>query len=129
MNKKIIAFLIIIIAVILAYYTAGYFGYVYDLFPKTTNGAWIGSKGSWDFLSGFPLSLIFFLSLFSYRFVFNSKRAVLWLLSPILLFEIAADLAHIYAPVILIMSAFALNKILSLVISKFHHPNPPMVIK
>lgn len=127
MKRKLVSIPLFIIAIILAYYSAQYFGTTYDNFFYT-GSSWIGSEDSWNFIIGFPLSLIFFLVLLSYGWIFKTKKAVLWLISPLLLFELAADVRHIYIPVLLIVVAFGLNSLIRLIISKFKHPNPPMVV-
>lgn len=130
MRKIIFSVFIIIVAIILADKTSAYIGNIYsELFPKSVGSSWVGGRGAWDSLIGLPLTLIFFLTLLSYKLIFKSKQSVLWLLSPLLLFEVASDLIHIYIPIILIILAFALNNFVGFLIKKFKHSNPPMVIK
>lgn len=127
MRNKLLKTFLIIVAIVASYYFSGYFGYLYDLLPNTFNSAWIGSRGSWNVLLGLPLSLIFFLVLISYKFVFDKKTSVLWLISPLLLLELGTDISHIYFPIILVLIGFALNKLLRKIFVR--HQNPPMVIK
>lgn len=127
MKSKFLKVFLIIVAIIVGYYLSGYFGYLYNLLPNTYNGAWIGSEKGWSTLLGLPLSLIFFLVLVSYKFVFEKKSSVLWLISPLLLLEVGADISHIYFPVILILMGFLMNKLIRKIFVK--HPNPPMVVK
>src|SRR3989344_7877770 len=100
MNNFLKNILLLVGALILSYFTADYFGSFYN-FMFGSGGAWIGSEGSWNLIIGFPLSLIFFLTLFSSVCVFKSKSSTLWLISPILLWESVVDIRHIYLPIIL----------------------------
>lgn len=107
MNNIIKNILLLVAALVLSYFTAEYFGSVYDsLFGS--GSAWIGSEGSWNLIIGFPLSLIFFLAMFSCAWVFKSKSSTLWLISPILLWEGAVDIRHIYIPILLVAIAMGL---------------------
>lgn len=107
MNNFIKDILLLVVVLVLSYFTAGYFGSIYSSMFGS-GGAWIGSEESWNLIIGFPLSLAFFLTLFSYALVFKSKSATLWLISPILLWEGAVDIRHIYIPILLVAVAFGL---------------------
>lgn len=111
MNNFIKNILLLVVILAISYFTAGYFGKVYDLIFGS-GGAWIGSEGSWNLIIGFPLSLIFFLTLFSYAWIFKSKTSTLWLISPLLLWEIIVDVRHIYIPVTLAIIAVGLATLL-----------------
>lgn len=125
MNNFVKNILLLSVAIVLSYFTASYFGIVYDS-VFGSGGAWIGSEGSWNLIIGFPLSLIFFLTLFSYAWMFKSKSSTLWLISPILLWESAVDLRHIYLPIILALIAFGLAILIRKIfkISKYTEPFP-----
>jgi len=127
MKSKLLKIFLIIVVIIVSYYLSGYFGYLYNLLPDTHNGAWIGSEKSWSTLLGLPLALIFFLVLASYKFVFEKKSSVLWLISPLLLLEVGADLSHIYFLIILILTGFLLNKLIRKIFIR--RSNPPMIVK
>src|SRR3989344_7030146 len=107
MNNIVKNILLLAVVLMLSYFTAEYFGAAYDSMFGS-GGAWIGSEGSWNLIIGFPLALIFFLTLFSYAWVFKSKRSTLWLISPVLLWEVVIDIRHIYLPIILGLIAFGL---------------------
>lgn len=128
MKNKIYSMLLILVAIIVAYYSANFFGKIYNnLFPTELNSGWIGSRGSLQFLGGISLSLIFFLTFFSYGFIFKSKKSVLYLILPFLLFEMTVDIRHFYIPIILIIIGLLLSWIIRKIFLR--HPNPPMVIK
>jgi hypothetical protein len=130
MRKNIFSVLLIAIAIILSYYTACFFGYIYDhLFPFELNSGWIGSSQSLQFVRGISLSLIFFITVFTYSWLFKKWTSMLWFISPLLLWEVVMDLRHIYIPILLIIIAFALAKLINLIISKFKQSNPPMIVK
>jgi hypothetical protein len=130
MRKNIFSVLLITIAIILSYYAADFFGYIYDhLFPFELNSGWIGSSQSLQFVRGISLSLIFFITIFSYNWLFKKWTLVLWFISPLLLWEAVVDLKHIYIPILLVIIAFALAKLIQFLISKFKRPNPPMIVK
>lgn len=113
MKKWLLVFVVILVSIIISYYTAGYFGVIYDKsFPSELNSGWIGSSGSLQFIRGISLSLIFFLTLLSYSFLFKSKSSTMWLLSPLLLWEGTFDIKHIYIPILLIIIAFGLATLL-----------------
>lgn len=128
MKNKILSISLIIASLIVAYFCAKNFGAIYSNFFYT-GSSWIGTEGGWNFIIGFPLSLIFFFVFILYKSVFKSKKSILWVISPIILFEMAVDIRHIYIPILLIIMAFGLNYFVRFIISKFKHPNPPMVIK
>ena len=128
MKKILLSLVCIIVAVIVSYYGAVYVGTVYSsLFGS--GSSWIGNEGTWNTIIGFPLVLIFFIIIFFYNCVFKKWTSVLWLISPLLLWESIVDLRHIYIPIALTLIAFLLAKLINLLISKFKHPNPPMVVK
>lgn len=108
MKKILTSLVLIIVAVVASYYTAIYFGKTYEyLFGE--GSAWIGSARSWQFIIGFPLSLIFFLTLVAHTWVFKSKASTLWFISPLLLWEGVVDVRHIYIPIILGLIAWGLS--------------------
>ena len=107
MNNIIKQIILISVAIILSYFTSDYFGNFYS-FLFGSGSSWIGSESSWDFIIGLPLSLIFFLTLISYIWVFKSKSSTLWLISPLLLWEGTVDIRHIYIPILLVIVAFGL---------------------
>src|SRR5574343_546962 len=100
--KKIYSLLLILVAIIVAYYSANFFGKIYnDLFPTELNSGWIGGGSSLYFLRGVSLSLLFFLILFTYLWVFKTIKKTMWFIILIALWEIAFDLDKIYVPAIL----------------------------
>ena len=107
MNNIVKNILLLVAVLVLSYFSAGYFGMAYDSMFGS-GGAWIGSEGSWNLIIGFPLALLFFLTLFSYTWIFKSKKPTLWLISPVLLWEVVIDIRHIYIPIALTLVALGL---------------------
>lgn len=130
--KNFVKNLILLIAVlILSYFTAPYFGAWYDKFSPQYSNSFLGTgKDLSLFVAGLPVAYVFFVS-----FIFeifgsgNKKKWILWSLLPAALLWISIDLYYIYVPIILGVIAFLLAKLINLLISKFKHPNPPMVVK
>lgn len=111
MGTRVKSFILLIIALLLSYYTAVHVGALYtQLFGE--GGAWIGSEDSWNFIIGLPLSLIFFLTLIPATWVFKKTSSSFWLISPIILWEIVLDIRHIYIPIALIILALGLSTLL-----------------
>jgi hypothetical protein len=111
MKKVLFAIIFVCISIALSFLAARYAGSYYSsLFGA--GGAWIGSENSWNFIIGFPLVLIFFLIVTAYGFVFRSYKSVLWLISPLIIWEVAVDLSHIYITIILAFIAFGLATLL-----------------
>lgn len=126
MNNFIKNILLLAVALVLSYLTAPYFGSIYNqMFPTELNSGWIGSSQSLEFIRGISLSLIPLLTIFTI-FIFKKKSSVLWLISPLLLWEIIVDVRHIYIPVTLALIALGLATFLRKIfkIGKFTEPSP-----
>jgi hypothetical protein len=121
MNNILKNILLLALVLVLSYFTADDFGRFYVLMFGQ-GGAWIGSEKIWNLIIGFPLSLIFFLILVFYIWVFKTKKAILWLISPLLLWQISIDLKHIYLPISLALISLGLAAILRKVFS-LHNMN------
>jgi hypothetical protein len=126
MNNFFKNILLLLIALVLSYFAAHYFGFLYNKFsPGQLDGSWIGSRGSWQFIIGFPFAFIFFLVLIFCSFVpRNHKKWVGWLLAPAFIFYAAGDLIHIYLPVILALIALGIAIILRKI---FHRGQAPQI--
>ncbi|OHA94549.1 MAG: hypothetical protein A3D37_01145 [Candidatus Zambryskibacteria bacterium RIFCSPHIGHO2_02_FULL_38_22] len=132
MNNFIKNFLLLVTVLMLSYFIAPYSGSLYDNFIPGSlgGGAWIGTTKAWQSIIGFPFAYIFFVILLFKLFGSGNKNKwTIWLLVPALLFFGSGDLKHIYLPIILGAVAFLLAKLVLFIISKFKHPNPPMVVK
>lgn len=113
MNNFIKNVLLFVGALILSYFTAGYLGSVYNyLFPVELNSGWIGSPNSLEFIRGISLSLIFFLTFISATWVFKKTISTIWLVSPLIIYEVLVDIRHIYIPTILILVALGISWVL-----------------
>lgn len=129
MKKIILSVGLIVLAIILSVKTSPIVGDLYSkMFPMSVGGGVIGTDSAWNSMIGLPLTLIFFLVIFTYKLVFQSKKSVLWLISPLILFAFASDLGHFYVPIILILLAFFVSFLIRSIIAKSRHHNLPMVI-
>ena len=118
MNNFIKNVLLFVGALILSYFTAGYLGSVYNyLFPVELNSGWIGSPNSLEFIRGISLSLIFFLTFISATWVFKKTISTIWLVSPLIIYEVLVDIRHIYIPTILILVALGVSWVLPKIVN------------
>ncbi len=111
MNGAIKNILLLVVVLALSYFTAQYFGILYDYFIPGSLGdtAWIGTTSAWQSLIGTPFSYIFFTTLLFQSFGFgNRNKWTGWLLVPAMLFFASGDLKHIYLPIILGLIAWGL---------------------
>lgn len=122
---------LLVVILVLSYFTASYFGRVYDKFSPLHDGSWIGlSNEALAFIVGLPFAYTFFTILFFQLFGFgNKKKWTLWLLLPPFIFFGSGDLIHIYLPIIIGLIAFAIAKLVHFIISKLKHLNSPIVVK
>lgn len=103
---------LLVIVLVLSYFTAEYFGTWYTKLIGSGN-AWVGSEESWNFIIGFPFAYTFFtILLFQLFGSGNKNKWTIWLLIPPFLFFGASDLRHIYLPIILGLIAFGITLIL-----------------
>mgnify|MGYP001612680089 CR=1 FL=1 len=115
MNNFLKNILLLVLVLVLSYYTLPYFGLLLDYFIPGTLGdtAWIGTPAAWRSLIGTPFAYIFFLTIIFQSFALgNRNKWTLWLLSPALLFFASGDLKHIYLPIILGLIALGLSILL-----------------
>jgi hypothetical protein len=131
MNNFIKNIILLAAVLVLSYYTAPYFGALYDKFSPQYDGSFIGvPKSLAVFVAGLPVAYVFFVPFLLEIFgTGNKKKWIMWSLLPPALLWIFADVYYIYVPIILAVIAFALAKLINFVISKIKRPNPPMVIK
>jgi hypothetical protein len=130
--KNVIKNILLLVAVfIISHYTASYFGLIYNYFsPQHGSAFWGPDKfGAITFVGSF-LAYVFLVPFIFEIFGAGKKRIwMLCLLLPLALFWISADRYYIYVPIVLGIIAFAFAKLINFIISKFKHPNPPMVVK
>jgi hypothetical protein len=122
-------FILLVVVVVLSYFTASYVGPWYNtITPQTGNFITDGSDAM--FFAGWLMSFGFFVPLVFGLFGFrkNKNWIIVLLIVPALLW-LSSDLYHIYIPIAFGLAGFVIAKIINLVISKIHRPNPPMVIK
>ena len=109
MNNLIKNILLLIVALVLSYFTAQYFGGWYDKFsPLYDNTLGLG-KEALKFITGIPFAYIFFTTLLFQSFGFgNRNKWTVWLLVPPFLFFASGDIQHIYLPIVLGLIAFGI---------------------
>src|SRR3989344_2543922 len=103
--------LLLILALIISYYTAPFFGGWYDkISPQYDFSFFNLGKESVLFIVGFPISYVFLITILFSTFGFGRRKV--WtgiLLTPAVLLWLNADLRHIYIPIILIVIAWVLG--------------------
>lgn len=91
-----------VVAIIVSYVTASYFGVVYDYFAPQHDSLFGAPKEITNLIVGFPFAYTFFIVLLFQAFsVKHKQRWLMVLLAPIGLLWLLGDLAHIYLPLIL----------------------------
>lgn len=112
---------------LLSYFTADYFGTLYDKFSPQSDDSWFSlDKQALIFMAGLPFAYFFFTILFIQTFGFgNRNKWTGWLLVPPLIFFVSGDLKHIYLPIILGFAALGLSIILRKVF-KIGFPKPQL---
>lgn len=110
MNNTVKNILLLAVVLVLSYFTAVYFGALYDLLvPSQVDTIWIGTTRSWQFIIGLPFSYIFFLTLFIETFGSGNKRKWMWwLLVPGMIFFAIGGIKYIYPPIVMGLIAFGL---------------------
>ncbi|MFH0999670.1 MAG: hypothetical protein V1783_02410 [Bacteroidota bacterium] len=122
-------FLFFILVIVTSLVSAPYLGVWYDQI-SIQYGGWMTSKKDAVYFAGLLVSYVFFIPLLYGIFgIRKNKNWIIWTLLPVLLLWFGADKYHIYIPVLLIIAALFIAKLLNLLISKLKRPNPPMVIK
>lgn len=110
MNNALKNLGLLVIILVLSYFTAEYFGSWYNYFSPLHDYSWFSlTTQELIFITGIPLAYIFFLTSIFQSFGFrNRNKWTLWLLVPPFLFFASGDLKHIYLPIILALIAFEL---------------------
>ena len=123
--------ILLVIVLFLSYFTAEYFCSWYDYFvPQYDNSLLSLSREGIFTLVGIPFAYIFFLIIVFQLFGSNNKNKwILALLIPPTLLWLSIDPNHIYLPLILGFIAFGFSQLINILISKFKHLNPPIVLK
>ncbi len=111
MNNVLKNILVTLFSLVISYFVADYFGIWYTTIFGY-GSAWIGSEESWNFIIGLPLSLSFFLTLILNTWIFKKITSTVWLISPLILYEVIVDIRHIYITLILIILAFSVSSLL-----------------
>lgn len=113
MNNFLKNILLLVVVLILSYFTANYFGAIYDKFAPQYDSLFGAPKEITNFVVGFPLSYIFFTILLFKLLAFGNKNKwLIWLLVPAVLFFGSGDIQHIYLPILLGLIVFALASLL-----------------
>ena len=105
---------LLIVVLVLSYFTANYFGAIYDKFVPQYEDSILGvPKTGIIFLTGLPFAYIFFTILLFKLFGFGNKNKwIIWLLVPALLFFGSGDIKHLYLPILLGLIALGLSTLL-----------------
>ena len=101
---------ILIVVLVLAYFLSSYFGVLYENLVGSLRGSFVDLRS----VFGFPLSYIFFLTLFFTAF--GGAKKYWWigiLLIPAVIFEVYFDLAHLYFPIALGLIGWLLGFLVS----------------
>ena len=110
-----IRLLVVVFSYLVTILSAVYFGMFYDyLAPGSSGGSFIGAPNAWNWLIGYPLGLIFLLTLLVHSF--GGKHVWWWnilALVPAILFELFLDLSHIYLPLLLGFIAWVLGTLVN----------------
>lgn len=122
---------LLLVVLVLSYLTAEYFGNWYDNFsPQYGSSFWGISRDASIEFTGSIVAYVFF-TVFVYG-LSGFKQNRIWisaLLVPALILWFYADRYHIYLPIILGLIAFAIAKIINLIISKLRKTTPQVVEK
>jgi hypothetical protein len=129
MKSSLKNFALLAAVLVLSYFTAPYIGLWYDKFSPQY-GSWIVGRNDAIFFAGMMISYVFFVPFIYGLFgIKKNKKWITWLLLPAILLWLSSDKYYFYIAVIFVAVALFLTKLINLIISKFRHPNPPMVIK
>jgi len=114
MNNFIKNISLFVVVLVLSYFTAEYFGTLYDKFsPQYDDSFFSLTKQELIFLAGIPFAYVFFVIILFKTFAWgNRDKWTLWLLAPALLFFASGDLKHIYLPIVLGLIALGLATLL-----------------
>jgi|SRR3989344_228175 len=114
MSNFIKNLVLLIVVLVLSYFTAEYFGYVYNTFSPLYDRSFFPiSEEGLVVIAGIPFAYIFFTTLLFQSFGFgNRNKWTGWLLVPPFLFFASGDLRHIYLPIILGLIAFGLARLI-----------------
>ncbi|HEY4515744.1 MAG TPA: hypothetical protein VJH67_00975 [Candidatus Paceibacterota bacterium] len=106
--------ILLVVVLVLSYFTSEYFGKLYDYFSPLYDSSFFPiPKEGLITITGVPFAYVFFLILLFKLFAWgNKKKWIGWLLVPPLLFFGSGDIKHIYLPIILGLIAFYLGKLL-----------------
>lgn len=128
MNNYIKNILLLVAALVLAYFSAEYSGSLYGYFSPQYDDSMIGlSKEALSFVDGTPFAYIFFtVLLFKLFGLGNKNKWIGWLLVPPFLFFASGDLKHIYLPIIFGLIAFGLATLIQKIfkIDRYTEPSP-----
>ena len=121
MNAFLARMTVVILSYGVAVFAAVYFGVLYDyLFPYTSGGGFIGDPDTLNWMIGYPLAVIFFLTFLVHA---QGIRHVWWwnlgALIPAILFEIVFTPTQIYIPIILGFIAWGLGILAHKLLQKF----------
>ena len=121
--------LLLILVLVICLVVASYFGSWYDRVDPQYGG-WITSKEDAMVFAGFILAYVLLVPfVFKLLGIGSQNKWIGWLVAPVFLMYIGYNWKLFYIPIVLLLIGFWLAKLINLIISKFKHPNPPMVVK
>jgi hypothetical protein len=129
MNNSLKNFILLIVVLILSYFTAGYVGSWYNQITPQ-HGTFVTGVNDAIFFAGWLMSFGFFIP-FIFG-IFGFKKNIKWIVIPLIfpaLLWLSSDLYHLYIPVVFGLAGFALAKLINFIIPKIRKPNAPIVIK
>ncbi len=126
MRKNILLFVLVLT---ISFASASYVGGWYDKISPQYGSLFLGNgKNAAVSFAGFLVSYVFFIpfiySLFGFK---KNKNWIIWLLLPVILLWFYADKYYFYIPVLLIIVAFLIAKLIQFIIFKLKRPNPPII--
>jgi|SRR3989344_6626963 len=121
--KLVIKNLFLLVAVlVLSYFTAPYFGALYDYFVPQYDGSFLGLPKSYAvFIAGVPFAYVFF-TVFIFKLFgsLNKNKWIIGLTVPALIVYLMNGMMFIYLPIFLGLIAFGLAKLINLIILKLN---------
>ena len=103
---------LLIVVLVISYFTAEYFGMWYDKFSPQYDSFFGASSEVMRTVVGAPFAYVFFITFIFTLFGFgNRKKWLFWLLVPPTILWFLADKYYIYLPIILALIAFGLAKL------------------
>lgn len=119
MKITILKIFFVVFAYVISIFTAIWWSMIYKLFSASSlGGGFIGAPGSWEWIAGYPIGVVFILTFLLHAH--DGKNKWYWntlALIPVIVFEIGFDLPHIYIPVVISVIAWGLGVLVHKILS------------